>query len=143
MDDVVAVQVTHPAYYLSEIEGGQILLKVVFLANFLEETAVGGELQQQVDFIVVVKETIHFEDVWVVGIQLDLYFLHQLCLHASCPHLCLANHFNRAGKTRIDVSAHIDVSELAPPKLPPHLEHVEVQLLVFVGIEDAAEIQQE
>ncbi len=119
MDDVVAVQVTHPAYDLSEIEGGQILLKIVFLANFLEETAVGGELQQQVDFIAVVKENIHFEDVWVAGIQLDLYFLHQLRLHAGCPHLCLAYHFNRAGKTRIDVSAHIDVTELPRPSFLP------------------------
>lgn len=77
----------------------------------------------------------------MVGIKLDLYFLHQLCLHACCPHLGLAYHLYRTGKTRIDVPAHIDVTELPTPKLSPHFEHIQVQLLVFIGIEDAAEIE--
>ena len=45
MDDVVAVEVAHPAHDLSEVERCHILLKVVLLANLLEEAAIGGQFQ--------------------------------------------------------------------------------------------------
>lgn len=42
MYDVVAVQVADAADHLSEVEGGEVLLEVVLLADLLEEAAVGG-----------------------------------------------------------------------------------------------------
>ena len=77
----------------------------------------------------------------MVGIQLDLYLLHQLRLHACRFHLRLAYHLYRTCKTRIDVSTHIHVAELPAAQLAAHLEHIQVELLVLVGVENAAEIE--
>ena len=61
------------------------------------------------------EEAVHLEDVGVVGVQLDLDFLHELRLHACRSHFRLADHLYRAGKTSADVPAHVHVSELATP----------------------------
>lgn len=42
MYDIVAVQVSDAADHLPEVEGGEVLLEVVLLADLLEEAAVGG-----------------------------------------------------------------------------------------------------
>lgn len=76
MYDVVAVQVSDAADHLPEVEGGEVLLEVVLLADLLEEAAVGGELEQEVHLVGVVEEAVHLQDVGVVGVELDLYLLH-------------------------------------------------------------------
>lgn len=140
MDDVVAVQVADAADHLSEVEGGEVLLEVVLLADLLEEAAVGGQFQQQVDLVGVVEEAVHLEDVGVVGVELDLDLLHQLRLHACRTHLRLADHLYRAGEASARVPAHVDVAELAAPQLPPHLEHAQAQLFCLVVGQHAAEV---
>lgn len=49
MDHVVAVQKSHSAHHLPEIEGGEVLLETAPLADLLEQAPVGRQLQQQVD----------------------------------------------------------------------------------------------
>lgn len=141
MDDVVAMQVSDATDHLPEVERGEVFLKIVLLADLFKEASVGDEFKQQVDFVGIVKKAIHLEDVGMVGVQLDLDLLHQLRLHARCPHLSLADHLDRTGETGIDVPAHVHVAEFAAAQLAPHLEHAQAQLLVFVGAEDTAEIE--
>ena len=88
------------------------------------------------------EEAVHLKDVGMVGVQLNLYFLHQLCLHACSAHLCLADHLYRAGKASANVPAHVNISELSTTQLPTHLEHAETQLLCLVAGKHTAEVEQ-
>lgn len=125
MDDVVAMQVADSTNHLSEVERGEVLLKIVLLADLLEETSIRGQFQQQVNLVGIVEESVHLEYVGMVGVELYLDFLHELGLHACCPYLCLADHLYCAGEASADVPAHVDVTEFASPELSSHLKHVE------------------
>jgi hypothetical protein len=134
VNDVVAVQVAHSADHLSKVEGGEVFLEIVLFTDLFEQAPVGHELQKQVDFIGVVKKSIHLEDVGVVRVQLDLYFLQELRLHSRCPHLCFADHLYGAGEARVYVPAHIYITEFTPSQLAAHFKHVQVQLFVLVRV---------
>ena len=75
MDYVVAVQISHPTHYLPEIKGRKVLFEVILLSYLLEEAAISSKLKEEVDFIGIVKEPVHFKDVWMVGEKLDFDLL--------------------------------------------------------------------
>jgi hypothetical protein len=60
MYNIVAVQIANSTNNLSKIEGSKVLLEVIFLSDFLKETAVCYQLQKQVNFISIMKKSVHF-----------------------------------------------------------------------------------
>ena len=142
MDDEVAVQVAHCSRNLSEVKRGQTFIAVVPLSDLLKETAVGGQLKEQIDFGGISEEAIHFENIGVVGEHLHLYFLGELAFHAGLPDLLLIDHLDGQDQTCPQVAGHVDVPETAFPQLAAHFELLQAQFFALAGDEHAAEIHQ-
>lgn len=81
MYDTVAVQIANSTRNLPEIVTSKILSEIVFGSDFSEEAAVSGKLKEKINFFFIIKKSIHFKDVWVVGVHLNFDFLDQLGFH--------------------------------------------------------------
>lgn len=113
MNDTIRVQVANSTNYLSEIVAWQFLCKICFLSDLSKEASIGGKLQQQIYLLFIIKKPIHFEDIWMVRIHLDLDLLDQLRFHLWLFQLFFVYHFYSHCETTFYISPHIDISKSA------------------------------
>jgi hypothetical protein len=142
VDHGVAVQVARSVGDLAEVERAERLVEVILVADLFEETAVGGQFKQQVDLGAFLEEAVHFEDVGVGGVELDLDLLRHLALHPCVLHLLLVHHLYRQDQSAPDLAGHVHVSESATAQLPAHFEHAEIEFLLLTWCQQTAEIEQ-
>lgn len=72
------VQVLYGLYYLLEVFFGVIFRNLLFGFDSVIKTALVGKLHNQVDFFMVIKETVKFNDVLVVQWREDLNLVLEL-----------------------------------------------------------------
>ncbi len=113
MDHAMAMEVPHARCNLSEVKRGQILLQVTFFSYLLEKTAISRQFQKQVNFVLIWKKSVHFENVRMIRVHLNFNFLDQLLLHVRLLKLFLVYYLNRKGESSFYFPCHKDISEPA------------------------------
>ena len=83
MDDILLMHVCQRLAQLQYIIGGPFLSESSFwlLFEFLEEFTAWSVFQDEVDLVFIVEKAMHFEDVFVLQMCLDLDFSPELVLH--------------------------------------------------------------
>ena len=81
-----------------------VLLEVFLFLHEFEELAVETRLHDQVDVVVIVEETVQFDDVRVVQVHLDLYLSNERLLDLFFPDQRLRHNLQSTDETSTFVS---------------------------------------
>lgn len=81
------------------------------LFDFFVDVSMGGEFENEIYFLLVIKVSMHFQDVWMIQICLDFNFLLQLFFHATLNEILFIDLFDGKQHVRRFVSYKITMKQ--------------------------------
>mmetsp|Transcript_13013 Transcript_13013/g.36661 ORF Transcript_13013/g.36661 Transcript_13013/m.36661 type:complete len:212 (+) Transcript_13013:643-1278(+) len=98
---------------LADVLAGNALAKAVTALQFLVELAASGELEDQVDSLLVPKVLVKPEDILVAEVSLNLDFAAQLVLDVVASQLVLVEDFDGHDELALPFAGEVNSAELA------------------------------